>query len=116
MGREADGGGLSFWTNVIASGRASLEQVGLAICKNTETQLTEAYRDVLGRNPDQQGRRYWMAALSAYKVTIADVRRSLESSRERKVINLDANKARLQQQLARLEMQRARIAEALKKS
>jgi hypothetical protein len=64
LGRAPDRAGLIQWVNAITTKKASLQNVQTAICSSIEAQLTQTYREVLARNPDAQGRRYWLSALS----------------------------------------------------
>jgi hypothetical protein len=66
LGREPDEGGLEYWSNALANG-ADLQQVLQGINQSVEGQnydtqyITSLYRQILGRNPEQEGFQYWLS-------------------------------------------------------
>jgi hypothetical protein len=67
LGREADPEGAAYWSSVLASG-ASPEAVAAEMSRSLEGQnlltqaITSAYRQELGRNPEQEGYQYWQSS------------------------------------------------------
>lgn len=83
LGREADSGGLIFWSNLLAAGQSSFDEVKFGICNQSlEGQLSIAYREILGRFPDAGGRAFWLKALNS-GTSLANVRAQLMNSTER---------------------------------
>lgn len=65
LGRDADAGGLSFWSANIVQGM-SPAQVGQAFARSPEyayATVARDYRDVLGREPDPSGVSTWTTAI-----------------------------------------------------
>lgn len=97
LGREGDRTGVNFYEGEVTSGRMTLGEVRAQIVQSREGSsasdndrqqqsftgdVRNAYRDVLGRLPDEQGAAFWSDQLRRGNVTIADVRRSLQESDE----------------------------------
>lgn len=67
LGRAPDPEGAAFWASQLAGG-ATPEQVRGEIARSLEGQnlltqaITSAYRQELGRNPEQEGYQYWQSA------------------------------------------------------
>jgi hypothetical protein len=58
LGRDADAGGLEFWSNAAANG--ATEQQFQAVAAR-EQALVAAYKKLLGRVPDAAGREFWLS-------------------------------------------------------
>ena len=83
LGREADGGGLVYWSNLLATGQSSFDEVKFAICNQSlEGKLSIAYREILGRFPDAGGRASWLDLLSK-GTSIEAVRAQIMASAEK---------------------------------
>ncbi|MEY4065913.1 MAG: hypothetical protein RIR26_2121 [Pseudomonadota bacterium] len=83
LGRNAEPDGLIFWSNLLAAGQKSFDEVKFAICNQSlEGQLSIAYREILGRFPDAEGRTGWMNVLNS-GMSLASVRAELMNSAER---------------------------------
>ena len=76
MGRNADAGGLQYWTTQINSGAVTLAQASDFFAASAEFlgiygQLTDeqfvdqVYRNVVGREADAEGRAFWLGQLAA---------------------------------------------------
>lgn len=68
QGRDADGGGLSFWTDQLDSGQMSRTEVAAgfyASPESREKRVTALYQQVLGRGPDAGGLSFWSNQLLA---------------------------------------------------
>lgn len=67
LGREADPGGAEYFANRLASG-ATQAEIAREMAQSLEGQnlltqaITSAYRQDLGRNPEQQGYQYWQSS------------------------------------------------------
>ena len=67
LGREADPGGAEYFANRLASGAPQAE-IAREMAQSLEGQnlltqaITSAYRQDLGRNPEQQGYQYWQSS------------------------------------------------------
>jgi hypothetical protein len=67
LGREADPGGAEYWASQLAGGTSQAD-VARAMAQSLEGQnfltqaITSAYRQDLGRNPEQEGYQYWQSA------------------------------------------------------
>jgi hypothetical protein len=116
LGRAPESEGLIFWSNTIATQKATFDSVKSGICTSLEGQLTQAYREILGRNPDATGRIAWLKELTSGRLTIAQVRQSMLESDERKANDLAAKITALKSELSLLEGQRAEIIERMQKS
>lgn len=75
LGRAADSAGLTFWTNAITAGTATLASVAASFTTSTEyttnfggltndALVEKVYTSVLGRASDAAGKAYWVDALS----------------------------------------------------
>ena len=79
LGREAEAGGLEYWANLLASG-ASEADVLRGINQSLEGQnfdtqyITSLYRQILGRNPEQEGFQYWLSEAQARGYTPDQIR------------------------------------------
>ena len=68
LGRKSDKPGLDYWVNSALNGR-SLDQIRADIANSGESVgratniVTEAYRQLLGRGPQQEGLEYWRSGL-----------------------------------------------------
>jgi SpoIID/LytB domain protein len=82
FGRAADSPGRAYWVAEVGKG-LHLRVVGVLFygspeyyqrSGNSDQALVDAlYRDVLGRQPDDEGRRYWLATLADDRVGLDDV-------------------------------------------
>lgn len=66
QGRDPDGGGLSFWTDVLDSGDMSRTDVAAgfyASIESREGRVSALYQQVLGRGPDAGGLDFWAEQL-----------------------------------------------------
>ena len=93
LGRAPDPEGAAYWSSQLASG-ASPEAVRSAIAQSLEGQnlltqaITSAYRQELGRNPEQEGYQYWQSAalndaLSAQQIRDAIAAAAVKEQAER---------------------------------
>ena len=79
LGREPDEGGLKFWSDALANG-APVQQVLQGINQSVEGQnydtqyITSLYRQILGRNPEQEGFQYWLSEAQALGYTPDQIR------------------------------------------
>lgn len=68
LGRKSDKAGLDYWVNSALNGR-SLDQIRADIANSAEgvgratNIVTQAYQQLLGRNPQQEGLEYWRSGL-----------------------------------------------------
>lgn len=68
LGRKSDKAGLDYWVNSALNGR-SLDQIRADIANSGESVgratniVTQAYQQILGRNPQQEGLEYWRSGL-----------------------------------------------------
>jgi hypothetical protein len=66
LGRPADPEGLAAYTNFVKSGQKTLPQIAEELDRTTDgynydrQQISSAYRQNFGRNPDEAGIQYWM--------------------------------------------------------
>lgn len=107
LGREPDSPGLLSWSNLIATKKATFEQVRTGICSSAEGQIARAYKELLGRSPDPDGRDAWLAELNGGRLSIEQIRQLIENSDERKAINLLQKINNLRAQIATLEKERS---------
>jgi hypothetical protein len=107
LGREPDSPGLLSWSNLIATKKATFEQVQTGICSSAEGQIARAYKELLGRSPDPDGRDAWLAELNGGRLSIEQIRQLIENSDERKAINLLQKINNLRAQIATLEKERS---------
>ena len=66
QGREPDGGGLSFWTDLLDSGERTRTQVAAGFYASPESRegrVAALYQQVLGRGPDSGGLSFWAEQL-----------------------------------------------------
>lgn len=61
--READQGGLDYWTSVIVNGDATGELVAIALSQSEEAIILGAYEQYLFRVPSMDERNYWINAI-----------------------------------------------------
>jgi len=61
--READQGGLDYWTDVIVRGDATGELVAIALSQSEEAIILGAYEQYLFRIPSMDERNYWINAI-----------------------------------------------------
>ena len=89
--RGPDAGGLKFWTNTILNGVNTELSVAQAFTQANEDQVakltnpefvTRMYNDALGRNPDDAGLAFWVAALDAKLIDRGQVLLSFVDSPE----------------------------------
>jgi hypothetical protein len=79
LGREPDEGGLKFWSDALANG-APVSQVLAGINQSVEGQnydtqyITSLYRQILGRNPEQEGFQYWLSEAQSLGYTPDQIR------------------------------------------
>ena len=107
LGREPDSPGLLSWSNLIATKKATFEQVQTGICSSAEGQIARAYKELLGRSPDPDGRDAWLAELNGGRLSIEQIRQLIENSDERKAIDLLQKINNLRAQIATLEKERS---------
>lgn len=82
LGRSPDPEGLSGWTNVLASGQMTPEQVAAQISGSNEGVIYDAYKRELGRAPDAAGMKSWSEAISAGRTTPSEIGSWLQRSDE----------------------------------
>lgn len=72
LGRNAESGGMNYWTEELLSGRKSAQQVANSFFNSkefTDKQLSDkefldrVYQTIMGRKPDQGGYDYWLGKL-----------------------------------------------------
>ena len=78
---EADQGALDYWTSRLQSG-ASAEQVRREIEGSPEGMVYDTYTGLLGRDPDEAGREYWIEQLTAGDLTPEQVQQNFLQSEE----------------------------------
>jgi len=78
---EADQGALDYWTSRLQSG-ASAEQVRREIEGSPEGMVYDTYTGLLGRDPDEAGREYWVNQLTAGDLTPQQVQQNFLQSEE----------------------------------
>jgi len=99
--RVPDDSGLDYWMNQAGKGQ-SLEIIAELFANSEEYQIRYGgkdfstfldllYRDVLGRNPDQKGKRYWLDQLRSGRVTIGTIVVYFSESSEMKTVTLHRN-------------------------
>ena len=84
--READPGGLAFWTSVLDQNQLSRERVAEAFISANEFQdivssVARLYLGTFDRMPDQAGLNYWVEALRA-GASLADIGNAFVTSEE----------------------------------
>lgn len=62
--READQGGLDYWTDVIVSGNATGELVAVSLSQSDEAMILGAYEQYLHRIPSIDERDYWTGVIA----------------------------------------------------
>lgn len=83
FGRAPDAAGFGYWTNRLAQGDVTIQQISQAFSKTPEfvsnydgltptQQVTKIYNNVLGRAPDASGLAYWVGQLTTGTQTVAD--------------------------------------------
>jgi hypothetical protein len=84
LGRDADAGGLSTWSQSLVQGTpvATLATWLVRSQEYAQWTVTQDYRAVLGRNPDPYGMRDWTTAITSGQVRSEDLRLWLYSSVE----------------------------------
>lgn len=68
--READEGGLNYWTSEIVSGNVTGELVAVALSQSEEAIILGAYEQYLHRVPSMAERQYWIDAIVKQKLPI----------------------------------------------
>jgi hypothetical protein len=90
LGREPDQGGLDYWTKTLQGGTKitdiqnqmkSSNEYLVAHPDALKTQITNTYKDILGREPDQGGLDYWSQQIKQGQ-TLADLQNQFKSSPE----------------------------------
>lgn len=85
MGRPADDGGLRTWTSHMVVGGKDRRFVVRGFASSDEYRLLNidrGYRQVLGRDPEPEGRRWWLQELRSGRVRIEMLQPSLMQSQE----------------------------------
>ncbi len=92
FGRDADTGGLTFWTNLLNSGATTAQlaqdftmssEFQTLHGEQTDTQYVQSlYQTDLGRQPEPQGLQYWVGELQSGTMTRADVLTAFAGSPE----------------------------------
>jgi hypothetical protein len=96
LGREPDAAGRAYWTGLLRDGGLSVKKMGIYFYGSRELYLRSGspegyvdtlYRSLLHREPDAEGRAYWVGRLRSGRLSPAGVTRefynSLESRRDR---------------------------------
>lgn len=84
FGRAPDAAGFGYWTNRLAVGDVTIQQISKAFAATPEfvsnyngltptQQVTKVYQNVLNRAPDAGGLAYWVGQITSGAQTIADV-------------------------------------------
>ncbi|NDC55061.1 MAG: DUF4214 domain-containing protein [Planctomycetia bacterium] len=68
--READEGGLNYWTSEIVSGNVTGELVAVALSQSEEAIILGAYEQYLYRVPSMSERQYWIDSIVKQKLSI----------------------------------------------
>lgn len=77
LGREADGGGLAKWSEMLRLGQSDVPGLVDSLGASAEyrtLRVSAAYRDLLGRAPDAAGLQSWVSRIAAGSVAVDDVR------------------------------------------
>jgi len=82
LARAPDAAGLNYWSDVIASGQATLADVRNAIASSPEAFVVDQYSASLNRAPETAGREYWTGLLGSGGATQADVAAAIRASQE----------------------------------
>jgi hypothetical protein len=82
LARAPDAAGLNYWSDVIASGQATLADVRNAIASSPEAFVVDQYSASLNRAPETAGREYWTGLLGSGGATQADVSSAIRASQE----------------------------------
>lgn len=85
LGREADPGGAEYFANRLASG-ATQAEIAREMAQSLEGQnlltqaATSAYRQELGRNPEQEGYQYWASLAQEQGLTAKQLQDAIRSA------------------------------------
>lgn len=108
LGRAPDAEGLAFWSNALASG-TSLANVKQGINTSREGQnfdtqaATSAYRQALGRNPEQEGFQYWKSEAQSQGLTADELRQAITTAAAKEQAQRNITGGFTQMELAALE-------------
>ena len=81
LGRQGEQSGLEFWANRKAETGMSLADVQNAIKSSNEGQVFSAYKDLLGRRPDEGGSKFYQDLLKS-GMSNEDLRKNIMGSQE----------------------------------
>lgn len=81
LGREADAGGLEFWTGRAIATSVAEVKVAIANSPEGEARVNDIYREVLGRESDPSGLNYWTDVLGEFSLNFvkANIANSAEA-------------------------------------
>lgn len=96
LNREAESGGLQYWTNQIISGKLAITDLYATISQSDEAinrslqervtnldgYITNAYTMLLDRAPDIEGFNFWKSAIETNAISIADLYKTFTQSAE----------------------------------
>jgi len=88
LGRSADMEGLNYWAQQITSGSMTLASVKYALMQSGEyrtkvqSQISQLYRNYLGREADRNGLDSWTAQVTSGAMTVNDVAYAIQQSNE----------------------------------
>jgi hypothetical protein len=85
LARNADEGGLNYWTDMLRSGKASLGDIEAELSTSQEAKLNRLYHNELGRDLEIEGRDYWLNQLNEGKASFEDVENAIHGSQEAKL-------------------------------
>jgi hypothetical protein len=85
--READQGGLDYWTSVIVSGDATGELVAVALSQSEEAIILGAYEQFLFRIPSMDERNYWINAIVQHGLPVDEAISYIANSEESQQYN-----------------------------
>jgi len=85
LARNADEGGLNYWTDMLRSGKASLGDIEAELSTSQEAKLNQLYQNELGRDLEIEGRDYWLNQLNEGKASFDDIENAISGSQEAKL-------------------------------
>jgi len=108
LGREADPGGAAYFANRLASG-ATQAEIAREMAQSLEGQnlltqaITSAYRQDLGRNPEQQGYQFWQSSALDQGLSAQQIRDAVRAAAVKEQTERGITGGFTQMELAALE-------------
>ncbi len=108
LGREADPGGAAYFANRLASG-ATQAEIAREMAQSLEGQnlltqaITSAYRQDLGRNPEQEGYQFWQSAALDQGLTAQQIQDAVRAAAVKEQTTRGITGGFTQMELAALE-------------